>query len=47
MKREYKTEEVLNEELPKVDAPVYGDTDFNPNRDDQEDAHHADEDEHV
>ena len=26
---------------------VYGDTDMNPNADDQESAHHADEDEHL
>ena len=26
---------------------VYGDTDLNPNADDQKDAHHADSDEHV
>lgn len=26
---------------------VYGDTDMNPNKDDQESAHHAEPDEHV
>lgn len=26
---------------------VYGDTDLNPNADDQKDAHHAEPDEHV
>lgn len=26
---------------------VYGDTDMDPNRDDQRSAHHADDDEHV
>lgn len=29
------------------DEAVYGDTDANPNADDQKDAHHADADEHL
>lgn len=29
------------------DQAVYGDTDANPNADDQKDAHHAEADEHI
>ena len=28
-------------------SAIYGDTDIDPNREDQQSAHHADEDEHV
>lgn len=34
------------EEKERAQA-VYGDTDMDPNRDDQRSAHHADSDEHV
>ncbi|MFN2450008.1 MAG: hypothetical protein ABR508_09540 [Candidatus Baltobacteraceae bacterium] len=34
-------------ETPEVDAPVYGETDIDANRDDQRDAHHADSEEHL
>jgi hypothetical protein len=33
-------------EIESAEA-VYGDTDLNPNADDQKDAHHAEPDEHV
>lgn len=47
MERKYRTEEDIDRDLPRVDEPAYGDTDVNPNADDQRDAHHAEPDEHV
>jgi len=35
-----------SDEIESAEA-VYGDTDLNPNADDQKDAHHAEPDEHV
>lgn len=40
-KAERETDEVESAEA------VYGDTDLNPNADDQKDAHHAEPDEHL
>lgn len=33
-------------EVERAEA-IYGDTDMDPNRDDQREAHHADQDEHL
>lgn len=37
----------IDPQLIKRNSAVYGDTDLNPNQDDQEDEHHADADEVV
>lgn len=45
-----KDEEESEDKGPVVDPSamaVYGDTDMDPNRDDQASAHHAEEDEHL
>lgn len=40
-------EDKAERETVKRAEAVYGDTDMNPNADDQKDAHHAKPDEHV
>lgn len=48
MERErFDDEDEPERESAEVDAPVYGDTDIDPNRDDQRDAHKADSEEHI
>ncbi|HET7814018.1 MAG TPA: hypothetical protein VFL13_06565 [Candidatus Baltobacteraceae bacterium] len=48
MERErFDDEDAPERETPDVDEPVYGDTDIDPNRDDQRDAHNAGSEEHI
>ena len=49
MERERLDDEDQAERETEVESAeaVYGDTDLNPNADDQKDAHHAEPDEHV
>ncbi|HEY8296637.1 MAG TPA: hypothetical protein VIG32_01255 [Candidatus Baltobacteraceae bacterium] len=54
MKREIQPNDPADADIPELDREaieraqaVYGDTDLNPNQDDQRDAHEADPDEHV
>lgn len=48
MERDPRADEQTPENVEPSDAEaVYGDTDMNPNADDQKDAHHAEADEHL
>lgn len=48
MERErFEDENDAERQQPKVEPAVYGDTDMDPNRDDQKDAHEADSEEHL
>lgn len=47
MERERFSDEDDVEREIEIDPPVYADTDMNPNRDDQRDAHQADSEEHI
>lgn len=48
MERErFEDEDQPERESPEVEPAVYGDTDINPNDQDQRDAHHADSEEHI
>lgn len=48
MERErFDDEDQPEREAPEIDPPVYGDTDINPNDQDQRDAHRADSEEHI
>ncbi len=48
MERErFDDEDEPERESVEVDPPAYAETDADPNREDQRDAHHAEPDEHV
>jgi hypothetical protein len=47
MERKFTDKEDELEDTEVRGEAIYGDTDLDPNRDDQADAHHATEDEHL